>query len=66
VTQATYEQSQTADLAFAQAKIEKSPPTHNSRRPTLLAIFRYGKKAKSPKQQYDAAKANAASLPPAR
>jgi membrane fusion protein (multidrug efflux system) len=57
--QATLEQSQTADLAFAQANVEKSRA--NSRL-AQADLARYGplmEKGEISKQQFDAAKANA-------
>jgi membrane fusion protein, multidrug efflux system len=57
--QATLEQSQTADLAYAQANVEKSRA--NSRL-AQADLARYGplmEKGEISKQQYDAAKANA-------
>src|SRR5713101_6507785 len=57
--QATYEQSQTADLAYAQANIEKSRANAQLAQADLARYLPLMEKGEIPKQQYDAAKANA-------
>src|SRR5882757_279136 len=57
--QATYEQSQTADLAFAQANIEKSRANAQLAQADLARYLPLMEKGEISKQQYDAAKANA-------
>src|SRR5216684_1623467 len=57
--QATYEQSQTADLAYAQATIEKSRANAKLARADLARYLPLMEKGEISKQQYDAAKANA-------
>jgi len=57
--QATYEQSQTADLAYAQANIEKSRANAQLAKADLARYLPLMEKGEISKQQYDAAKANA-------
>ena len=57
--EATYEQSQTADLAFAQANIEKSRANAQLAQADLARYLPLMEKGEISKQQYDAAKANA-------
>jgi membrane fusion protein (multidrug efflux system) len=57
--QATYEQSQTADLAYAQANIEKSRANARLAQADLARYLPLMEKGEISKQQYDAAKANA-------
>lgn len=57
--QATYEQSQTADLAYAQANIEKSRANAKLAQADLARYLPLMEKGEISKQQYDAAKANA-------
>ena len=57
--QATYEQSQTADLAYAQANIEKSRANAQLGQADLARYLPLMQKGEISKQQYDAAKANA-------
>jgi len=57
--QATYEQSQTADLAYAQANIEKSRANALLAQADLARYLPLMEKGEISKQQYDAAKANA-------
>ena len=57
--QATYEQSQTADLAFAQANVEKSRANAQLAQADLARYGPLMEKGEISKQQYDAAKANA-------
>jgi membrane fusion protein, multidrug efflux system len=57
--QATYEQAQTADLAFAQANIEKSRANARLAQADLARYTPLMEKGEISKQQYDAAKANA-------
>jgi membrane fusion protein (multidrug efflux system) len=57
--QATYEQSQTADLAYAQANIEKSRANAKLGQADLARYLPLMEKGEISKQQYDAAKANA-------
>jgi membrane fusion protein (multidrug efflux system) len=57
--QATYEQSQTADLAYAQANIEKSRANAQLAQADLGRYLPLMQKGEISKQQYDAAKANA-------
>ena len=57
--QATYEQSQTADLAYAQANIEKSRANAQLAQADLGRYLPLMEKGEISKQQYDAAKANA-------
>ena len=57
--QATYEQSQTADLAYAQANIEKSRANAQLAQADLARYLPLMEKGEISKQQYDAAKANA-------
>ncbi len=56
--QATYEQSQTADLAYAQANIEKSRANALLAQADLARYLPLMEKGEISKQQYDAAKAN--------
>lgn len=57
--QATYEQSQTADLAYAQANIDKSKANAELAQADLARYKPLLDKAEISQQQYDAAKANA-------
>jgi membrane fusion protein (multidrug efflux system) len=57
--QATYEQAQTADLAFAQANVEKSRANAELAKADLARFLPLMEKGEISKQQYDAAKANA-------
>ena len=58
-TQSTYEQSQTADLAWAQANVEKSQANAELAKADLARYLPLMEKGEISKQQYDAAKANA-------
>jgi len=55
----TYEQSQTADLAWAQANVEKSLANAELAKADLARYLPLMEKGEISKQQYDAAKANA-------
>jgi membrane fusion protein (multidrug efflux system) len=57
--QATYEQAQTADLAWAQANIEKSRANAELAKDDLARYKPLMEKGEISKQQYDAAQANA-------
>jgi membrane fusion protein, multidrug efflux system len=57
--QSTYEQSQTADLAWAQANVEKSLANAELAKADLARYLPLMEKGEISKQQYDAAKANA-------
>jgi membrane fusion protein (multidrug efflux system) len=57
--QATYEQAQTADLAWAQANVEKSRTNGELAKADLARYTPLMQKGEISKQQYDAAKANA-------
>jgi membrane fusion protein (multidrug efflux system) len=57
--QATYEQAQTADLAWAQANVEKSEANAELAKADLARYRPLMEKGEISKQQYDAAKANA-------
>src|SRR5258708_1425592 len=57
--QATYEQSQTADLAYAQANIEKSRANAKLAQTDLARYLPLIEKGETSKQQYDADKAHA-------
>ena len=57
--QSTYEQAQTADLAWAQANVEKSRANAELARADLARYLPLMEKGEISKQQYDAAKANA-------
>lgn len=57
--QATYEQAQTADLAWAQANVEKSRANAELGKADLARFTPLMEKGEISKQQYDAAKANA-------
>ena len=57
--QATYEQAQTADLAWAQANVEKSRANAELAKADLARYTPLMEKGEISKQQYDAAKANA-------
>jgi membrane fusion protein, multidrug efflux system len=57
--QSAYEQAQTADLAFAQANIEKSKANAELAKADLARYLPLMQKGEISKQQYDAAKANA-------
>jgi membrane fusion protein (multidrug efflux system) len=57
--QATYEQAQTADLAYAQANVEKSRANAELAQADLARYTPLMEKGEISKQQYDAAKANA-------
>jgi membrane fusion protein (multidrug efflux system) len=57
--QATYEQAQTADLAWAQANVEKSHANAELAKADLARYLPLMEKGEISKQQYDAAKANA-------
>jgi membrane fusion protein, multidrug efflux system len=57
--QATYEQSQTADLAWAQANVDKSRANAQLAKSDLERYAPLMEKGEISKQQYDAAKANA-------
>ncbi len=57
--QATYEQAQTADLAFAQANVDKSRANSQLAQADLARYLPLMEKGEISKQQYDAAKANA-------
>ncbi|HXL21086.1 MAG TPA: HlyD family secretion protein [Candidatus Dormibacteraeota bacterium] len=57
--QSSYEQSQTADLAYAQANVEKSRANARLAQADLARYTPLMEKGEISKQQYDAAKANA-------
>src|ERR1700738_3406398 len=57
--QATYEQAQTGDLAYAQANVEKSRANAELAKADLARYLPLMEKGEISKQQYDAAKANA-------
>ncbi len=57
--QATYEQAQTADLAWAQANVERSRANAELAKADLARYTPLMQKGEISKQQYDAAKANA-------
>jgi len=57
--QATYEQSKTADLAYAQANVDKSRANAQLAQADLARYLPLMEKGEISKQQYDAAKANA-------
>jgi membrane fusion protein (multidrug efflux system) len=57
--QSTYEQAQTADLAWAQANVEKSQANAELAKADLARYLPLMEKGEISKQQYDAAKANA-------
>jgi membrane fusion protein (multidrug efflux system) len=57
--QATYEQAQTADLAWAQANVDKSRANAELAKADLARYLPLLEKGEISKQQYDAAKANA-------
>jgi membrane fusion protein (multidrug efflux system) len=57
--QTTYEQAQTADLAWAQANVEKSRANAELAKADLARYTPLMQKGEISKQQYDAAKANA-------
>jgi membrane fusion protein (multidrug efflux system) len=57
--QATYEQAQTADLAYAQANVDKSRANAQLAQADLARYLPLMEKGEISKQQYDAAKANA-------
>jgi membrane fusion protein (multidrug efflux system) len=57
--QATYDQSQTADLGYAQANVEKSRANAELAKADLARYLPLMEKGEISKQQYDAAKANA-------
>ena len=57
--QVTYEQAQTADLAWAQANVEKSRANAELAKADLARYLPLMQKGEISKQQYDAAKANA-------
>jgi len=57
--QTTYEQAQTADLAWAQANVEKSLANAELAKADLARYLPLMQKGEISKQQYDAAKANA-------
>ena len=57
--QATYEQAQTADLAWAQANVEKSRANAELAKADLARYQPLMEKGEISKQQYDAARANA-------
>lgn len=57
--QATFEEAQTADLAFAQANVEKSRANAELAKADLARFTPLMEKGEISKQQYDAAKANA-------
>jgi membrane fusion protein (multidrug efflux system) len=57
--QTTYEQAQTADLAWAQANVEKSQANAELAKADLARYLPLMEKGEISKQQYDAAKANA-------
>jgi membrane fusion protein (multidrug efflux system) len=57
--QATYEQAQTADLAWAQANVEKGRANAELAKADLARFTPLMEKSEISKQQYDAAKANA-------
>ena len=57
--QATYDQAQTADLAYAQANVEKSRANAELAKADLARYLPLMEKGEISKQQYDAAKANA-------
>ncbi len=59
MAQSTYEQSQTADLAYAQANIDKSKANAELAKADLARYKPLLDKAEISQQQYDAAKANA-------
>ncbi len=58
-TLSTYEQSQTADLALAQANVDKSRANAELAKADLARYLPLVQKGEISKQQYDAAKANA-------
>ena len=58
-SQTTYEQAQTADLAWAQANVEKSLANAELGKADLARYLPLMQKGEISKQQYDAAKANA-------
>ncbi|HYL85030.1 MAG TPA: HlyD family secretion protein [Candidatus Angelobacter sp.] len=58
-SQTTYEQAQTADLAWAQANVEKSRANAELAKADLARYLPLMEKGEISKQQYDAAKANA-------
>ena len=58
-TLSTYEQSQTADLALAQANVDKSRANAELAKADLARYLPLAQKGEISKQQYDAAKANA-------
>jgi membrane fusion protein (multidrug efflux system) len=58
-TLSTYEQSQTADLALAQANVDKSRANAELAKADLVRYLPLVQKGEISKQQYDAAKANA-------
>src|SRR3989449_6864349 len=57
--QATYEQAQTADLAWAQANVDKSHANAELAKADLARYLPLMEKGEISKQQYDGAKANA-------
>jgi len=57
--QATYDQAQTADLAYAQANVEKSRANAELAKADLARYLPLMEKGEISRQQYDAAKANA-------
>jgi membrane fusion protein, multidrug efflux system len=57
--QSTYEQSQTADLSFAEANVAKSRANAELAKADLARYFPLMQKGEISQQQYDAAKANA-------
>jgi membrane fusion protein, multidrug efflux system len=57
--QVTYDQAQTADLAYAQANVEKSQANAELAKADLARYLPLMEKGEISKQQYDAAKANA-------
>ncbi|HEY1482322.1 MAG TPA: HlyD family secretion protein [Candidatus Acidoferrum sp.] len=57
--QSAYEQAQTADLAYAQANVEKSRANAELAKADLARYLPLVQKGEISKQQYDAAKANA-------
>jgi membrane fusion protein, multidrug efflux system len=59
MAQSTYEQSQTADMAYAQANIDKSKANAELAKADLARYKPLLDKAEISQQQYDAAKANA-------
>src|SRR5437870_1067206 len=64
--QTTYEQSQTADLAWAQANVDKSRANAELAKADLARYLPLMEKGEISKQQYDAAKANADATASAR